>query len=47
VKAILSIPSTAHTAVRYTSIQLFGELCEWIEKHEDYLGKSKQLVMKQ
>ncbi|XP_071133816.1 transportin-3-like [Mytilus galloprovincialis] len=45
VKAILSIPPTAHIAVRYTSIQLFGELCEWIEKHPDYLDPILQFLL--
>lgn len=39
VKSILSMPPTAHLAIRYTSIKLFGELCEWTEKHAEYLGK--------
>jgi hypothetical protein len=44
VKAVLSLPVTAHLAIRYTSIKLFGELCEWAEKHPDYLGKYIQVI---
>lgn len=38
VQAVLSIPSTAHIAVRYTTLQLIGELCEWIDKHPQVIG---------
>ncbi|KAH8032052.1 hypothetical protein HPB51_022800 [Rhipicephalus microplus] len=38
VEAILKLPAESHTAVRHTSIQLLGELCEWIDKHPQYLG---------
>lgn len=37
VEAILKLPAESHTAVRHTSIQLLGELCEWIDKHPQYL----------
>lgn len=33
VDAILNLPDNTHEAVKYTSIQLIGELSEWIEKH--------------
>lgn len=33
VEAILNLPENAHTAVRYTSIMLIGELSEWINCH--------------
>ena len=39
VQAVLSIPTSAHIAVRYTSLQLIGELCEWIDKHPQVIGK--------
>ena len=39
VQAVLSIPSTAHLAVRHTTLQLIGELCEWIESHPEVIGK--------
>ncbi|XP_050046846.1 transportin-3 isoform X1 [Dermacentor andersoni] len=37
VEAILKLPAESHAAVRHTSIQLLGELCEWIDKHPQYL----------
>ncbi|XP_020287942.1 transportin-3 isoform X2 [Pseudomyrmex gracilis] len=37
VEAILNLPENTHIAVRYTSILLLGELCEWIEKHPQSL----------
>ncbi|XP_017783001.1 PREDICTED: transportin-3 [Nicrophorus vespilloides] len=37
VEAILNIPPSTHIAVRYTSVLLVGELCEWIEKHPSTL----------
>lgn len=33
VEAILELPNTTHIAVKFTSVLLLGELCEWIEKH--------------
>jgi transportin-3 len=38
VEAILNLPPNSHIAVRYTSLLLLGELCEWIEKHPQSLG---------
>lgn len=40
VEAILNLPENTHIAVRYTSILLLGELCEWIERHPQSLGKN-------
>ncbi|KAH8376949.1 hypothetical protein KR093_002325 [Drosophila rubida] len=37
VEAILSMSDQTHIAVRYTSIMLIGELCEWIENHSNLL----------
>lgn len=37
VEAILTLPETTHIAVRYTSVLLLGELCEWIEKNTTLL----------
>lgn len=37
VEAILSLPENTHIAVRYTSVLLLGELCEWIEQHPSSL----------
>ncbi|ESO89343.1 hypothetical protein LOTGIDRAFT_177445 [Lottia gigantea] len=36
-ECILNLPDTVHIAVRYTSLQLIGELCEWIERNPQYL----------
>ena len=41
--AVLAMPQNTHIAVRYTSICLVGELCEWTEYHPDVLGKSSTL----
>ncbi|XP_069128619.1 transportin-3-like [Argopecten irradians] len=46
VKAILSIPDTAHVSVRHTSIRLFGELSEWIEKHPEFLDPVLQFLLR-
>lgn len=40
VEAILNLPENTHIAVRYTSILLLGELCEWIDRHPQSLGNS-------
>lgn len=40
VQAVLSIPVSAHIAVRYTTLQLLGELCEWIDSHHQVIGMS-------
>ncbi|XP_075153534.1 transportin 3 [Haematobia irritans] len=37
VEAILNLPENTHIAVRYTSIMLLGELCDWIENHSESL----------
>ncbi|XP_023297905.2 transportin-3 [Lucilia cuprina] len=37
VEAILNLPENTHIAVRYTSIMLLGELCDWIENHAESL----------
>lgn len=33
----MNLPENTHIAVRYTSIMLIGELCEWIESHPESL----------
>ncbi|XP_026810121.1 transportin-3 [Rhopalosiphum maidis] len=39
VEAILNMPETVHINMRYTSVMLLGELCEWIshEQHSETL----------
>ncbi|XP_046572522.1 transportin-3-like [Haliotis rubra] len=44
-EAVLSLPNTAHVAVQYSSIQLIGELCEWIERHPQYLDPVLQYLL--
>lgn len=36
-EAILHLPENTHVAVRYTSIILLGELCDWIDCHPETL----------
>lgn len=36
-EAILNLPENTHIAVRYTSIMLLGELCEWIDSNPESL----------
>lgn len=42
VEAILNMPETVHINMRYTSVMLLGELCEWIshEQHSETLGNN-------
>ncbi|XP_013416764.1 transportin-3 [Lingula anatina] len=44
-QAILHLPESAHIAVKYTSVQLIGELSEWIEQHPDVLEPVLQFLM--
>lgn len=37
--AVLGLPAETHIMMRYTAIQLTGELCEWIELHPQHLGE--------
>lgn len=43
-QAIFSLPPTTHIAVRYTSIELVGELSSWIEKHPEMLDPTLQFL---
>ena len=43
-QAILNLPPTAHTAVKYTSTLLVGEMSEWIDNHPESLGESTQAI---
>ena len=40
IQAILAMPESTHIAVRHTSIQLLGELAEWIDNHGQLLGEN-------
>ncbi|XP_050391682.1 transportin-3 [Patella vulgata] len=44
-EAVLNLPETVHIAVRYTSLQLVGELCEWIERNPQYLDPVLQFLL--
>ncbi|XP_071791532.1 transportin-3-like [Asterias amurensis] len=37
IQAILGLPEETHVAVKYTSIQMLGELSEWIDNHPQTL----------
>lgn len=37
VEAILNLPEATHIAVRYMSVVLLGELCDWIQEHPQSL----------
>ncbi|XP_018342669.1 PREDICTED: transportin-3 isoform X1 [Trachymyrmex septentrionalis] len=39
VQDILNLPENTHIAVRYTSILLLGELCEWLDRHPQLLER--------
>lgn len=38
VQAILNLPDQVHVAVKSTGIRLIGELCEWLNKHPQFIG---------
>uniref|UniRef100_A0A4Y0BRW8 Transportin-3 n=1 Tax=Anopheles funestus TaxID=62324 RepID=A0A4Y0BRW8_ANOFN len=37
VEAILNLPENCHIAIRYTSISILGELCDWIDSNPETL----------
>ena len=39
IDSVLGLSTTAHTAIRHTSIRLIGELAEWICHHPEYLER--------
>ncbi|RUS92156.1 hypothetical protein EGW08_000009 [Elysia chlorotica] len=45
VHAILAMPESTHIAVRYTGIQLLGELAEWIDNHGQLLDPILQCLL--
>ncbi|CAG5115054.1 unnamed protein product [Candidula unifasciata] len=45
VESILALPDSTHISVRYTSIQLLGELSEWIENHASLLDLILQYLL--
>jgi transportin-3 len=38
VQAILNLPEQVHVSVRCTGIRLIGEMCEWLNKHPQFIG---------
>lgn len=38
VQAILNLPDQVHVSVRCTGIRLIGEMCEWLNKHPQFIG---------
>jgi transportin-3 len=47
VQAILGLPEQAHVSVKATGIKLIGELCEWLNKHPQFIGSLKTLFLLQ
>lgn len=37
-QAILNLPEQVHISVRCTGIRLIGELCEWLNRHPQFIG---------
>jgi len=38
VQAILNLPENCHITIRYTSVNILGQLCDWIAVHQSTLG---------
>lgn len=45
VEAILNLPESCHIAIRYTSINILGELCDWVECHPESLQPILQFLL--
>lgn len=39
-EGVVRLPETVHTAVRYTSIELVGEMSEVVDRNPQFLGES-------
>jgi hypothetical protein len=39
VQALIGLSDQVHIAVRYTGINLIGELCEWLDQNPQFIGK--------
>ena len=37
-EGVVRLPETVHTAVRYTSIELVGEMSEVVDRNPQFLG---------
>lgn len=44
VQSILNLPEQVHIAVRSTGIKLIGELCEWLNKHPQFIDSALNFV---
>lgn len=44
VQSILNLPEAVHIAVRSTGIKLIGELCEWLNKHPQFIDNALNFV---
>ncbi len=44
VQAILNLPADVHVSVRCTGIRLIGELCEWLNKHSQFIDSALNFV---
>lgn len=39
-EGVVRLPESVHTAVRYTSIELVGEMSEVVDRNPQFLGES-------
>lgn len=44
VQSILNLPEQVHISVRCTGIKLIGELCEWLNKHPQFIDQALNFV---
>jgi len=44
VQSILSLPEQVHISVRCTGIKLIGELCEWLNKHPQFIDSALNFI---
>ncbi len=44
VQAILNLPAQVHISVRCTGIKLIGELCDWLNKHAQFIEPALNFV---
>lgn len=40
-EGVVRLPESVHTAVRYTSIELVGEMSEVVDRNPQFLGESR------
>ena len=44
IQAIVNLPGHVHVSVRCTGIRLIGEMCEWLNKHPQYIDSALNFV---